>query len=173
MFDLPHPPQKWKIKKFPLFLQYSDLECGPACLYMVATSYGSRLTFHYLRNMFNFSSRGVSLQQMCNVSGFIGLSSLGVHTSFKKLCEKAQLPCIVLWRQRHFVVVYRIDNKTNNDMNKIFVYVADPSLGFVKYTEEEFIKNWITGNTDDHEKGVALLLEPAPYFYQSSLREGK
>jgi ATP-binding cassette subfamily B protein len=37
----------------------------------------------------------------------MGFRTMGVRTTFGKLSEKAVLPCIVHWRQDHFVVVYK------------------------------------------------------------------
>ncbi len=64
------------------------------------------------------------------------------------------LPCIAYWRQRHFVVVYKVSKK--------FVWVADPALGKKKYGQKEFEKGWyLKGNT-----GILLLFEPSPRFYE-------
>lgn len=59
------------------------------------------------------------------------------------------------WNQYHFVVVYKIA--------KSIVYVADPAHGLLKYSKEDFIKNWIGNGADSKtEEGIALLMEPTP-----------
>ena len=61
------------------------------------------------------------------------------------------------WKQRHFVVVYKIKNHE--------VFVSDPAHGLVKYTEKEFLDGWLSTKTENEDKGIALLLEPTPEFY--------
>ncbi len=46
------------------------------------------------------------------------------------------------------------------------VYVADPARGLLTYTTDEFCQHWLSTQTDGHEEGVALLLEPTPAFYE-------
>ncbi|MCC7333202.1 MAG: peptidase domain-containing ABC transporter [Flavobacteriales bacterium] len=48
------------------------------------------------------------------------------------------------------------------------VFVSDPAHGLLKYSQEEFIKNWIGNNADEHtEEGIVLLLEPTPILRQA------
>ena len=95
----------------------------------------------------------------------------------KTLCE-APLPCIVHWRQNHFVVVYDIklsksDRKQLEDDRfdwekgkpKGFVYVADPGNGLIKYSVEEFLSCWLSSKSNGSDEGIALLLETTPDFY--------
>ena len=162
---------KWKEGKFPFYHQHDAMDCGPACLRMIAESYGKKHSLQHLRELSNITRSGVNLRGIGEAAESIGLRTMGIRTTFKKLCEKAQLPCIVHWRQVHFAVVYRIDKKAPSKKNgykgQILVYVADPANGFIKYTEEEFKKNWISTHQDGEEKGIAMLLEPTPYFYQA------
>ena len=66
------------------------------------------------------------------------------------------LPCIIHWRQRHFVVVYKIkDDK---------IWIADPAVGLVKFSKDEFIKNWATTVSDGKQSGLVLIIEPTPAF---------
>ena len=44
----------------------------------------------------------------------IGFRTIGVHISFQQLAE-APLPCIVHWKQNHFVVVYNIKIRKNRE----------------------------------------------------------
>jgi ATP-binding cassette subfamily B protein len=47
------------------------------------------------------------------------------------------------------------------------IYVADPALGFIKYSAEEFKQCWLSRKTDGQNEGVALLLETTPDFYSA------
>jgi len=162
---------KWKEGKFPFYHQHDAMDCGPTCLRMIAKAYGRRHSLEHLRELSYISRSGVNLRGVGNAAETIGFRTMGIRTSFEKLCEKAKLPCIVHWRQVHFAVVYRIDkkslSKSNGHKDQVLVYVADPANGFTKYTDEEFKKCWISTRQDGEEKGIALLLEPTPFFYQA------
>lgn len=168
---------KWKERKFPFYHQHDGMDCGPACLRMVADSYGRKHSLQYLRDLSNISRRGVNLQSIGDAAETIGLRTMGIRTSFEKLSDKAQLPCIVHWKQIHFAVVYRIDKKApskNNGYKALsLIYVADPAHGFLKYTEDEFKQSWISTKHDGQDKGIAMLLEPTPYFYQAKTEDHK
>lgn len=106
-----------------------------------------------------YKQGGVSLLGVSEAAESIGFKTVGVCVSFEQLKTEAPLPCIVHWRQRHFIVVYQI--------RRGVVYVADPATGLLKYTEKEFLDGWISrgGVGDADDEGVALLLEPQPEFY--------
>jgi ATP-binding cassette subfamily B protein len=67
----------------------------------------------------------------------IGFRTIGIKVNFEKLATETPLPCIVHWKQNHFVVVYEIKEKAGSE--KIIVSVADPAHGKINYTKEEFI----------------------------------
>ena len=142
---------------FPFFLQHDVMDCGPACLRMVAQYYGRHYTLESLRQKCHISREGVSLLGISEAAESIGFKTIGVHIGFEQLKEDLPLPCIVHWKQRHFVVVYKI--------RKDFVYVADPAHGLVKFRTKEFLNGWISKKGDDGDEGIALLLEPQPEFY--------
>ncbi|MCL2073699.1 MAG: peptidase domain-containing ABC transporter [Marinilabiliaceae bacterium] len=163
----------WKKGKFPFFHQHDAMDCGPSCLRMVAAAYGRTHSLQHLRDISNITRSGVNLQGISDAADAIGLRTMGVRTSFKKLSEKAQLPCIVHWNHIHFAVVYRIEKikpLKKEQPERVFVYVADPAHGLLKYTEEEFKKCWITTKHNGEEKGIAMLFEPNPYFYQAKAK---
>ena len=145
------------MSSFPFFLQHDVMDCGPACLRMVAQYYGRHYTLESLRQKCHISREGVSLLGISEAAEGIGFKTIGVHIGFEQLKEDLPLPCIVHWKQRHFVVVYKI--------KKDFVYVADPAHGLVKFHTQEFLNGWISKKGDDGDEGIALLLEPQPEFY--------
>ena len=160
----------WKRGKFPFYHQHDGMDCGPACLRMIADAYGRKHSLQYLRELSNISRRGVNLRGIGDAAEAIGLRTMGVRTSFEKLSEKAQLPFIIHWRQVHFAVVYRIEKRKSRGLgqpDEISVFVADPAHGFLQYTEEEFKKCWISTRRDNEDRGIAMLLEPTPYFYEA------
>ena len=157
-------------KKFPFYHQLDAMDCGPTCLRMVAKHYGKHYSLETLRQKSFIGREGVSLLGISTAAESIGFRTLGVHISFEQLCE-APLPCIVHWKQNHFVVVYKIQCKMNNvqctkgEVPKGTVYVADPGQRLIKFTVQEFLSGWLSTKTEGQDEGVALLLEPTPDFY--------
>ncbi len=147
-------------KKFPFFRQLDSMDCGPTCLRMIAAHYGQHYSLSYLREHSYIDREGVSLRGIVEAAEHIGMRTMAVKLPFEGYSEEepglrnAFFPCIVHWRQKHFVVVYKINDK--------YVWIADPGIGRRKLTHAEFKTNWIS----EGNKGVALLLEPTPEFYQ-------
>ena len=162
---------------FKHFLQLDAKDCGPTCLRMVAMHYGKNYTLQELRERCFITREGVSLLGISEASEQIGFRTIGVRISFEQLTEEIQLPCIVHWKQNHFVVVYQITMSKKGFNNQMFsgkdkkgkgrVYIADPAYGLIKYSEKEFLEGWISTQTEGENKGVALLLEPTPNFYEN------
>ena len=124
-------------KKFPFYKQLDSTDCGPTCLKMISKYYGKELSHEYLRNITGLTKEGVSVLSITTAAEKIGLETLVANVDYDTLINEAPLPCIVYWRQRHFIIVYKIE--------KNIVYVADPDYGLIKYSKEDFIKGW-TGN---------------------------
>lgn len=141
---------------FPFVRQYDAMDCGPACISMVALSHGKRLSLETIRKRAWITREGVSFLGLKSAAESIGFSAAGVKIPFSRLMNSAPLPCIVHWRQNHFVVVNRITAKT--------VWVSDPAIGRLKMTHGEFLQGWLPGDAGEDTAGLALLLEPGPSF---------
>jgi ATP-binding cassette, subfamily B, bacterial len=137
------------------------MDCGPVCLQNVALYYGRNITLNKIRELSFLNREGVSLLGISDAAEHIGFRTLGVKIPFEKLAGEVPLPCIVHWKQRHFVVVYEISTRKNNETIK----VADPAHGMVSYSKEEFLKGWLSTKDQGEEMGICLLLEPTPDFY--------
>jgi len=134
------------------------MDCGPTCLRIITKHYGRNYSLPFLRQLSYTAREGSSLSQLGAAAEHLGLRSLGAKISFEQLLEEAPLPCIVLWNQNHYVVVYRITKEK--------VYISDPGLGLVNYPIEEFLEHWIGfGAKKNIKDGIVLLLEPTPEFY--------
>jgi len=144
---------------FPFYKQLDAMDCGPTCLRMIAKSHGKDYSLNYLRERSYITNAGVSMQGISDAAESIGYRTMGVRISFEQLVDEAQLPCIVHWKQNHFVVVYKIKKKGAS------IGVADPAHGLLNYTKEEFLKSWLSTQAEGEERGIALLLEPTPDFY--------
>ena len=131
-------------------------DCGPTCIRMIAKHYGKSYSLEYIRERSYITRVGVSLLGLSEAAQSIGLRSLAVSINFDRLAEEAPLPCIAHWRNRHFIVVYKIKKNT--------VYVADPAHGLITYSKSEFLEGWTGDSTDDETTGAILLLEKTPEF---------
>ena len=158
-------------KSFPSYTQLDVMDCGPTCLRMIAKHYGKHYTLETLRQHSFITREGVSMLGISDAAEHIGFRTTGVMISFEQLVKDVSLPCIVHWKQNHFVVVYDIkkDKKVGHR-----VYVADPALGLVKYDEADFKKCWYSTKRDEEDKGTALLLQPGTEFFnQDDEKESK
>lgn len=141
---------------YPFVRQYDAMDCGPACLSMVAQWHGKRISLETIRRLAWITREGVSFLGLKSASESMGFKSAGVKLPFSRLSGDAPLPCIVHWRQNHFIVVNRITEKR--------VWVSDPAIGRMVMTRDEFLKGWATGEAGVEPCGMALLMEPGPGF---------
>ncbi|RYC69718.1 peptidase domain-containing ABC transporter [Spirosoma sordidisoli] len=148
---------------FPFFRQYDLMDCGPACLRMVARYYGRQYSLQSLREKIDMSREGVSLLGISETAEALGFRTMAVKISFDQLFYKAVLPCIVHWQQNHFIVVYRTQKSRLGWLaSPRRVFVADPALDLLELTEEEFLDGWVGTDRSEKATGVALLIEPTP-----------
>lgn len=146
-------------RSFTFYKQSNAMDCGPACLRMVAKSHGKYYNADTLRQMTSFNKAGVSLMGISDTAERIGFRTRGVKIKAEQL-DKAPLPAILHWDRNHFVVL--------TEMKKKEAKIADPSKGIISYKTSEFLKHWKTGENDRGDAiGIALLLEPTPVFYSS------
>ena len=149
--------------------QHDQIDCGPACLRMIANAYGKNYSLQYLRENSFLTREGVSLLGISEASKKIGFDTLTIKLSIDKLiAEKNVLPCIIHWNQNHFVVLRKITKNIFNQ--KFYFHIADPAHGFIRLSEVNFSKSWFS----DDSKGIALFLNPTESFYkQIPIREEK
>jgi ATP-binding cassette subfamily B protein len=156
------------------------MDCGPACLRMVAKHYGKSYSLQSLRSGSFITRSGVSMLGISNAGEDIGFRTLGYRLSWEQLRDEVPLPCIAHWNQRHFVVIYGIKKQRSvpyifnrtpreglkpNRSSRYLIYVADPASGLLKYTEKEFLRCWYSNQKEGKQEGTVLLLEPTPEFY--------
>ena len=150
---------------FPHYTQFDAMDCGPTCLRMIAKYYGRSYTLQTLRERSFITREGVSMLGISDAAESIGFRTKGVKISLEQLNKEALLPCILHWNQNHFVVLYKISNKK--------YYISDPASKKVAFSKDEFKRCWISTKSRDEDQGAALLLEPAPGFYDMDDEKGK
>ncbi len=149
-------------KKFQFYKQLDTMDCGATCLRMIARHYDRYYSLEYLRTLTHQSIEGTSLLGISDAAEHIGMHTVGARLSFSRLIDDIPLPCIVHWRNDHFVVVIKANNKS--------VTIADPASGIHKLSKEAFLEGWVGSSSAYDVEGIALLMEPRPDFYS---REGQ
>ena len=149
--------------KFQHYKQLDSMDCGPSCLRMIARFYGKSYSLQYLRSRSYITRTGVSMLGISDAAESIGFRTKGYKLTWEELRDEALLPCIVHWKQNHFVVVCDIKKKRGKEI----VYVADPAMSLLQYEKDEFLKCWLSTKQEDNSRvGAVLLLETTPDFYQ-------
>ncbi|WP_316745237.1 peptidase domain-containing ABC transporter [Pedobacter antarcticus] len=140
---------------FPFYQQFDSMDCGPTCLRMIAKHYGRTYSQKTMSRLCEINREGVSLLGISDAAEKIGFRTLGVKLSNEQLKE-AELPCILHWRQYHFIVLYKIKNHK--------YYLADPAGGLFILDENSFNRSW--RQDKDNLEGIALLISTTPQFYE-------
>lgn len=142
--------------------QHDQMDCGPACLAMVASYYGKNFGLQFLREKSFITKEGVSLLGISEAAEKIGFNHISAKLNIDDF-NKELLPCILHWNQNHFVVLHKI---SKNFLTKKKTYkIADPSHGYITINEEKFKKSWLA----DEERGIALFLDPNENFHKQVL----
>ncbi len=137
-------------KKLPVIRQTESAECGLACLVMIAGWHGLQTDLSTLRERFNISTQGMTLQRLIDCASGLRLSSRAVRLEPEKL-KSLSLPCILHWNMNHFVVLERVRG------DKLVIH--DPDRGRHVLSLKDAGK---------HFTGIALELNPASHFVAHS-----
>ena len=145
--------------------QFDQMDCGPACIRMVAYHYGKDYPLSYLRTLSHLTREGVSVAGIRDALNQIGADSASFEMTLEQLCEKCPLPAILHWEQNHFVVLYNI--KQSKWTGKRKYYVANPAYGKHAFSEDSFKRFWLNG-----KNGVVIAIEPRDEFFdKKSVKE--
>lgn len=146
--------------KFPNTRQLESKDCGPTCLQILAKYYKAFFELEYLREICGIKKSGVSVFDLVKASEKIGFKSQAYKLSYWKFRHEVPLPCIIHWKNHHFMVVYKITSK--------YIYVSDPQNGLNRYTLKEFANGWLNHHVKFKDavqkRGVCIVLEPTIDF---------
>ena len=109
------------LRNFPFFPQHDAMDCGPACLRMVAQHYGRHYTLESLRQKCHISREGVSLLGISEAAEGIGFKTVGVHIGFEQLKEELPLALhnIEIVNKLHFSFKKQPKHLTNEKIMRI------------------------------------------------------
>lgn len=145
-------------RRFHFYHQLDSMDCGPACLRMICSHYGRHFTPERLRKLCNAGKDGVSLLGISEAAEQLHFHTQGVQITLEQL-SLSPMPCIIHWKQNHFVVVRTITQKRK----QLHIHIADPAIGKISYKQEEFMRHWCPDGSQD---GIALLLKPTASFFE-------
>ena len=150
------------MSRFPFSRQLETMDCGPACLQMMARYHEKNYSLSTLRDLCHITRDGVTMLGISDAAEAIGFKTMGVRITYDELLNEAPKPCIVHWEQNHFVVLYRNERKGGVD----YLSIVDPALGRVKYRKKDFLRKWMANNDpEDEQKGICMLMEPTEEFH--------
>jgi len=115
-------------RKIPVVHQTESSECGLACLSMIGSYYGKTIDLMSLRQKFNISSRGTSLDSLNNIAQQLNMQTRTFSLDISEI-NQLKLPCILHWNLNHFVLLTGLKNKS--------LVIHDPAYGrrYVKLSE--------------------------------------
>lgn len=138
--------------RVPLILQAEAVECGLACIAMIAGYHGQHVSLAELRHFRPVSLKGLAMPGIIDVAASLQLQARAVRLECAEL-KQLRLPCILHWRMNHFVVLERVTS--------FGVRIADPAIGRVGLSHRQCSSLFT---------GVALELLPTRDFAPRCLR---
>jgi ABC-type bacteriocin/lantibiotic exporter with double-glycine peptidase domain len=105
--------------------QLAPTDCGLAALAMVGLRLGKQVSVGELREKAAPGPLGLSLEQLRQLSGAIGLNCQGVRVSAERLGQ-VSLPVIAHLSDGHYVVLH--------ELGEAGVVVGDPATGIVTWS---------------------------------------
>ena len=129
-------------------MQMEALECGAACLCMIAAYYKKWIPLTQVRADCGVSRDGSIAKNILNAGRSYGFKAAGYKLEPASL-DALPLPAIIHWNFNHFVVL------TGFDFERGKIYLNDPASGRRVVSLEEF---------DQSFTGIALTFEPTEEF---------
>ncbi len=144
-------------RRFPFTRQIESMDCGPACLHMLCRYYGKHIDIDRIRQLTGSGKTGISALDFSVAAEQLHFKCQTHLLTFKELTELMPLPCVGHWKESHFIIIYKIKRGK--------VYVADPAIGLVTYSLDEFSNGWIRNtSTMEEQRGVCIGCEPTISF---------
>lgn len=141
-------------RRVPVVLQLTPSECGLACLSMISSFHGGKVSFRELRRVLDPGRSGSNAVGLIAAARSLGLRARAYSAGLAEL-DNVHLPAILHCRQGHFVVLERWASKQAT--------IIDPSCGRLALGHDELSRDF---------SGVVLTFEPTSDFVRTErLRE--
>jgi ATP-binding cassette subfamily B protein len=126
-----------KMFKRKFVRQESLKDCGAACLLMVMKHYGGNYPIERLREMMGIDKSGINAYNLIKTAISVGFDARGYKCyKYEDLKCHSIAHVIINKTYHHFVVIHKVDFK------KKTIIIADPALGYKKYTFADFDLVW-------------------------------
>lgn len=145
------------------------MQCGVACLAMVCSWWGRRVSFAEADSLCGATVQGVSLKGIADAAAELGLKSAAYRMTAAELAG-VRTPCILHWDQNHFVVLEKTTRR-----GRLF-HIADPAKGRYTCRRDALEKHWAfceprQGDCSGDRRGIAMTFEPTESFYTDLRRQ--
>ena len=147
-------PLKKGVARVPVVMQMESLECGAACLAMVAAYYDKWLPLERVRIDCGVSRDGSNAKNILKAAHNYGLTAKGFRMELSALMKSESFPCVIHWNFNHFVVLCGFRGR--------YAFINDPARGSLKVTMEELDKAFT---------GICLTFAPSETFVPEGRRE--
>lgn len=150
--------------------QHDITDCGAACLATVCKQNGYKIGITKIREVAGTDKQGTNAFGVIKAAEQLGFSAKGVKGNKEAFFSEFPLPCIahviVNGNLLHYVVVHKITKKK--------VVIADPGVGIVKLTPEEFFGEiYEEGKPPKYQwSGVLILLVKNETFKKGDETKG-
>ena len=128
-----HERRHRRRNRFPFVHQLDEMDCGAACLGMVARSYGRDVSLNFIRQESKVSVNGTTLRGLQRGGGAIGIETRAYRVSPGNL-NTLVLPAIVHWEGNHWVVLWKVDDA--------HALIGDPAQSTRRLSRAEFDEAW-------------------------------
>ena len=149
-------------------MQHEFKDCGAVCLQVILRYHHLYISLYELRRKAYYSINGINLYDLKKACEMFSLTALCYELSIGALIREFKEPCILHWRQNHFVVLYAI-RKT---LSGYSFYIMDPCVGRIRINYDTFKKAWLYKLKDAYNErnvGIALFLYPNTNFFSIEL----
>ena len=120
--------------KYYCIKQHDITDCGAACLATICKQNGYKIGITKIREVAGTDKQGTNAYGVIKAAETLGFSAKGVKGNKEAFFSEFPLPCIahviVDGSLLHYVVIHKVTKKQ--------VIIADPGVGIVKLTPEEF-----------------------------------
>lgn len=112
----------------PVIYQTEANECGLACLAIIASHWGRRLSLETVREIVGATPRGVTLRTLVELAARLGLAARPIKIGLKRL-DQVRMPAILHWDMNHFVVLEKVERG--------HATIIDPATGRTSHEIED------------------------------------
>lgn len=156
--------------KYYCIKQHDITDCGAACLSTICKQNGYKIGITKIREVAGTDKQGTNAYGLIKAAEQLGFSAKGVKGNKEAFFSEFPLPCIahviVDGNLLHYVVIHKITKKQ--------VIIADPGVGIVKLTPEEFFGEvHEEGKTPNYQwSGVLIILVKNETFRKGDETKG-